>query len=122
MAMKKWLDNTSKTWLVIVALLIGLSGLSSSSPSLSVTSSKQTEVTVRPSSVEATHLLSFTYSNQIACYSGDLCFKTRVHTHSKLAVVKLKNSKLKTFSRSSELGLSHLKKLNKKEDTDLPKS
>lgn len=120
--MKKWLDNSSKTWLIVVALLIGLSGLSSPSPSLSVTSSKQTEVTVRPSSVEATHLFSFTYSNQIAGYSGDLCFKTRIRTDSQCALVKLKNNKPKTFSRSSALGLSHLKKLNKKEDTDLPRS
>lgn len=120
--MKEWLDKSNKTWLISLVLLIGLGGVTASSLSHSVTQTRQTEVTVRPSSLTATHFFVSTFSKKIPYYAGDLCSFTRINTHSQHVVLSLKNSECTVVSKSSSLGHSHLKKLNTKEDTDLPRS
>jgi hypothetical protein len=120
--MKQWLNKSNKTWLISLVLLICLSSVSAGLSSHSVAHSKQTEVTVRASSINATPLFASTLLNKIVYYAGDLCSSTRITTHSQHAILRLKNSRWNIVSRSSSLGHAHLKKLNTKEDTVLLKS
>ncbi len=122
MAMDKWLDRLNKTWLITLVLLIGLGSVSYSSLSHSVNQPRQTEVAIRPSSLKATPVFISTFSKKVPYYAGDLCSSTRINTHTQHVVLRLKNSEWKVVSKSSALGHSHHKKLNTKEDTDLPRS